>query len=317
MDVGKLCLLVILSQFGIFFAEGSEGDCSAFCAQPATGPTCNNVTGDCLDGCQPGYGGSKCNIQCCSYCKDCSITQGSVTAIECSECVKDYYQSDGDCKPCSENCARNESSSLSVCRQTDGRCEFGCQPGYYGDTCMSQCSSTCLGNTCSAVDGTCSSGCVLPVLTGSKCMASCSEGCVKRECSQTGSCLNSCTPHFWDTDCQNPCSPNCFRPVDLDTRVCNETTGYCMHGCVNSTYWDSNCSTECSRNCANQKCDYLTGDCMDGCVDEFEGPKCAERIKADNTVRTIAIGAGVGGLVVIIIIVVVVIACWRRKRNKF
>ena len=110
-------------------------------------------------------------------------------------------------------------------------------------------------------------------------MDSCSEGCVKRECSQAGSCLEGCISTYWNSDCQDECSTNCHRPVDLDTRVCNISSGFCLHGCVNNTYWGTNCTTECSTNCADKKCDYATGDCSDGCVDEFEGPKCSERSK--------------------------------------
>ena len=73
-----------------------------------------------------------------------------MTAIVCNGCAKDYYLSGSDCIPCSENCAKNDTSSASVCRQTDGRCEFGCVEGFYGDTCMGQCSATCNGNMCNS-----------------------------------------------------------------------------------------------------------------------------------------------------------------------
>lgn len=58
------------------YLAGSGESCSVFCVQATAGSTCDNVTGDCILGCQSGYAGSKCNIQCCANCQDCSLSQG-------------------------------------------------------------------------------------------------------------------------------------------------------------------------------------------------------------------------------------------------
>ncbi|KAL4238530.1 hypothetical protein ACF0H5_003237 [Mactra antiquata] len=310
--------MLLLSVFQMFILTGdvtSQEICSEYCSpDPNNGVKCDGVTGKCLYGCMTGFGGSKCSIQCCGACNSCSVSP-TTSAVVCDSCNDGFYLDSGECYPCSRTCATKLSSSLPVCRPTDGRCQFACQTGYYGNMCDTMCSRNCRNDICNPTTGACTDGCILPVLTGSMCQQACSSGCLNRECDQSGACVFSgCQQGFWGSDCSQKCSPNCVIPSNQLDHVCDQTNATCLNGCVNNTYWGSNCSTSCNNNCVNKKCFFETGTCLDGCIEGYEGSQCTEKWTTNNT-NTIIVGSAIGGAV-LLIIVIIVACCICKKCRK-
>lgn len=306
-------LVTFFLWFAVTFGEDDSTACSPFCVLSTSGATCNNITGECLLGCQPGYAGPNCNIQCCSNCKNCTLKQGSLTSIVCHQCADNYYRSGDDCVPCNTHCTQNTSSLQPVCRQTDGFCEFGCKTGYTGTTCMQSCSDACKEKECDRFNGSCTMGCKLHVLRGPTCSETCSEGCDGRECNQSGTCLKGCLGGYWGSLCSVTCPENCFKPTEIDSRTCNETSGVCLHGCVNSTHWGNNCTDDCSATCLNQRCEFETSNCIDGCIQGHKGPTCLEKVEAPDETKTILIAVFVPLGVVVLVVIVIIIYCKLRK----
>lgn len=51
---------------GQSYGLGCKLPCPQFCETKAAGPVCDNIHGTCLQGCQPGYDGEKCEESRCT-----------------------------------------------------------------------------------------------------------------------------------------------------------------------------------------------------------------------------------------------------------
>ncbi|XP_071119817.1 platelet endothelial aggregation receptor 1-like [Haliotis cracherodii] len=62
---------------------------------------------------------------------------------------------------CDRNCSSNcrPLNNIVHCNVATGECLEGCNIGYHGTTCLTECNSNCINNTCNHVDGECSIGC--------------------------------------------------------------------------------------------------------------------------------------------------------------
>ncbi|KAL4220594.1 Tyrosine-protein phosphatase non-receptor type 4 [Mactra antiquata] len=263
--------------FGCIYGFSGQ-DCSIECPSncgmyPAEGPqmTCNESSLVCTNGCNVTYTGPYCNESCSTGCNRCD------NPTECTECKTEFYRSNEKCYNCPWQCSppSQTNTTLSTCRETDGRCEFGCIDGYYGLRCKDRCSSTCKDDLCERVGGTCTLGCVTNDFTGLTCDKRCNDGCIQLECNQQGACLHGCDTLVWGDLCDEPCNANCNIAPPGATNVCNRSDGTCLYGCKNDIYWDNQCTEACSAYCFNGTCDQMTGNCSNGCnSDTVYGMDC-------------------------------------------
>ncbi|XP_052763015.1 multiple epidermal growth factor-like domains protein 10 isoform X3 [Mya arenaria] len=304
----------------------NNGNTGTTCQCP---PNCDCVSGsDKCESCAQGYANPvkqcKCQSQYCS-------------GISCSECINNtYYNDNGACCKCPENCKDG------VCN-SGTECTSGCIDGFYSLDCSKRCASigaNCL--KCNKTDGNCLS-CndgLYPHENGT--CISCNSNCKNGQCnSTTGECTNGCTEQFWGNKCDLPCNSNC--------ETCQKDSGICV-SCANKTFHGNNCNEPCSSICFETKCKQSTGDCLNGCSGEFYGNLCERKCpenclqsdtgtscnnighcnngcidgfeEADCTVQTkpdtanppiAAIVGGVSGGVVVIIGVAVAIFFFRRR----
>lgn len=125
-------------------------NCSTMCGEHcfltggASGRRCHQNTQYCLDGCETGYYGQKCDQTCSPNCKNkaCDISTGSCT----SGCNSGYYGSD-----CMQTCSNCQES---IC-DTEGYCQNGCVAGMYGRKCLVTCKEKCTDGTCDSTSGVC------------------------------------------------------------------------------------------------------------------------------------------------------------------
>ncbi|KAL4220596.1 hypothetical protein ACF0H5_020993 [Mactra antiquata] len=263
--------------FGCVYGFSGQ-DCSIECPSncgmyPAEGPqmTCNESSLVCTNGCNVTYTGPYCNESCSSGCNRCD------NPTECTECKNDFFRSNGKCYHCQWQCnpPPQTNITLSTCSENDGRCEFGCENGYYGLRCKDRCSSTCKDDLCERVSGTCTLGCVTNDFTGLTCNKRCNDGCIQLECNQQGACLHGCDTLVWGDLCDEPCNANCNIAPPGATNVCNRSDGTCLHGCKNDIYRDNQCTEACSAYCFNGTCDQRSGNCSNGCnSDTVYGISC-------------------------------------------
>ncbi|GFN78763.1 receptor-type tyrosine-protein phosphatase kappa [Plakobranchus ocellatus] len=179
---------------------------------------------------------------------------------------------------CSSNCAGQDNP----CHHVDGRCSEGCDPGYWGDKCLSQCtlgtygqncSKKCNGNcggqnnTCDHINGTCTDGCDAGY-RNPMCDTPCARGRYGSGCSQK--CKNSCAGsgnpcHHIDGKCFHGCDP-----------------GFWGDRCKNKCYvgkFGLNCSKTCSTTCRGNKnpCHHVNGKCTRGCDAGYMGHHCEQK----------------------------------------
>nr|XP_022306413.1 multiple epidermal growth factor-like domains protein 10 [Crassostrea virginica] len=219
------------------------------CSVPCPDPQCNYCdldTGTCRGGCNPGYKGHKCEL----------------------ECVNGFY-GDG----CRKQCGR--CIDMTQCHHVNGTCLNGCKPGYKGDNCIQACTTGYYGDncnmncgncfndeTCHFINGSCLSGCRFgyqPPLCAQECYNNTyGQGCAETcgHCSDSkpchhinGSCV-SCAPGFKGTRCVDECD-----------------MGFYGIGCLQE------CSTFCK---TSRDCHHVTGYCKEGCKTGWQGTNCLE-----------------------------------------
>ncbi|XP_046564881.1 multiple epidermal growth factor-like domains protein 6 [Haliotis rubra] len=175
-------------------------------------------------------------------------------------CVADYTLG-ADC---------TEGQHCSQC-DMEGNCLHGCDKGYFGMKCKSQCNSKCRYNTCKLDPGTgagkCTDGCE-PGYQGKSCdrpydshvvnCTLCPGGCDGEYCQLGDACFAGCRDSRYGSGCKT-CPSSC--------RTCNRMTGVCDE--CDPTHHGVNCEMTCE-NCA--------GSCEAGCecVPGFYGDFCAE-----------------------------------------
>ncbi|XP_067669991.1 multiple epidermal growth factor-like domains protein 6 [Haliotis asinina] len=175
-------------------------------------------------------------------------------------CTSDHSQG-ADCK---------EGQHCSECN-TDGDCLQGCDKGFFGMKCRSQCNIKCRYNTCKLDPGTgagkCTAGCV-PGYQGTSCdrpcdshvvnCTLCPSGCDEGYCQLADACFAGCRDSMYGSGCKT-CPSTC--------RTCNRMTGICDE--CDTTHYGVNCEKSCE-NCAGS----CEADCE--CVPGFYGDFCAE-----------------------------------------
>ncbi|XP_062604031.1 multiple epidermal growth factor-like domains protein 6 [Saccostrea cucullata] len=222
---------------GHFLKHDGCEPCSSYCKGGSF--RCDQKTGVCLDGCEKGGYGEKCDSLCpdkhcplpvCDI-QNCDVCEKSTdSAAKCKKCKTGYHTYKGKCRPCSSNCLGD------VCDEITGTCIKGCKPGWTKGWCNVKKSEKkfnprvklCRGNcfTCDAM---------------------------------TGECAN-CHAGSWGSRCNKICPENC--------RTCDIKTGKCV----------VLCSRYCKQT-GNElsPCDSITGECLNGCLDGWLGKRCRYR----------------------------------------
>ncbi|XP_046545501.1 scavenger receptor class F member 1-like isoform X2 [Haliotis rubra] len=108
----------------------------------------------------------------------------------------------------------SDSQHCSHCNNT-GHCITDCDPGFYDNKCMSNCSKNCRNKTCSNSNigsDNCTYGCV-PGFQGTSCnipcdspggnCTACPGGCDGGYCQLGSSCVSGCVDSYYGTDCSH------------------------------------------------------------------------------------------------------------------
>ncbi|XP_046554152.1 cell death abnormality protein 1-like [Haliotis rubra] len=266
-----------------------------------------DVNGDCLQDCDKGFYGLKCQSQCSSTCRYnmCKLVPGKGSYTCSHGCVPGYQGiiCDGPCDSHVVNCTVCPGGCDGEYCQLSDACFAGCRDSRYGSGCKT-CPSNC--RTCNRMTGVCDE--CDPTHYGVNCEVTC-ENCA-------GSCESDCecVPGFYGDFCAEICSKTC-RPKsvhkclpavtsDSCTGECHKYSATCLHGCVDG-WFGPRCSSPCNpgcrhqrcnaagscaegcelhqfgsacepcpKNCANRTCDSKNGTCVDGCRDGFYGEYC-------------------------------------------
>ncbi|XP_064596245.1 multiple epidermal growth factor-like domains protein 10 [Liolophura sinensis] len=268
--------------------------CNRLCNCRQGNHRCDGITGDCPNGCLPGFNGTECY----------------------TECPEGTFGSD-----CNGVChCKNESS----CDKTDGTCDFqGCAAGYKGKNCESECyygdfGEGCQGkchcylghSECNRTTGHCGRGCQAGY-TGDNCQQECVTGRYHLNCEKICHCKNrescnkvygtcdalGCEPGYQGPSCYRACETgrfgekcqffcHCKNPAS-----CNHANGTCdEHGCA-AGYKGHNCQEECSTGrfgdkCENEchcknlfSCNHVNGTCDESaCAAGYKGDICQETV---------------------------------------
>lgn len=310
---GRICTSCMPS----YYLYGQTCDvCGDNCMTPTNGTSrCDPVTGSCYFGCKQGWHGSKCNIPCNIKRCDTCIYMETTNNLTCMDCQPGYYGP--YCQACSYNC---QSSNNDVCHQngtcildcqpgwTRANCDISCdavsglgncldceryryvctvcKPGFYDQSCQSNCSSQCVPDgsgkpLCSITDGTCTFGCLIGYWKNN-CSGTC-PNCGYGNCNRTtGNCLiQECNAGFFGANCNSICPEYCEVNPITGMKFCDFNSGACTYGCKFG-HWGSTCSSNCSVNCKPNgtlsdtvpKCNQNNGACLYTCNNGYYQPNC-------------------------------------------
>ncbi|XP_077336684.1 scavenger receptor class F member 1 [Lithobates pipiens] len=255
--------------------------CTKQCLCNLESSHCNQTNGQCV--CNSGWWGQRCSIKCNCNKSPCLQTKGTCKCREGWHGTRCEFPCDcvhGKCSPINGECD-------CYIGYQGKRCAEPCSPGTYGPKCEKSCGRCKQGQTCSPMDGSCSS--CEPGWNGTRCDTPCLPGYYGENCAQscpkcqgneacspgTGTCQNcdpgkmgprcefSCPEGSYGERCQHLC-PLCIHgscdPVTGDCvcdlghwrQSCNET---CPHG-----FFGFNCSSACE--CDGGPCNPLYGTCL-------------------------------------------------------
>ncbi|XP_045169291.1 platelet endothelial aggregation receptor 1-like [Mercenaria mercenaria] len=119
------CRLAICNPglYGLNCNKTCNPNCRAVPCSSCSCEVCNQLNGNCTNGCDSGWFGAKCETICPDKCM--------------------YME-----------------GHLEICNRETGNCLFGCQNGYYGDMCNNTCHIGCTDSLCEKPNGTCVKGCL-------------------------------------------------------------------------------------------------------------------------------------------------------------
>ncbi|OWF39121.1 multiple epidermal growth factor-like domains protein 6 [Mizuhopecten yessoensis] len=253
--------------------DGHYGpDCLQQCSDTCKNKKCDRY-GRCIFGCKENHHGEKCEHQKCSFvdCLSCAYTQYE---SYCSECVKGKYWNPyiNNCTNCSDHCIGGQLA----CNSSNGICNHGCEPRWFGYLCDKYCPVDNCTQCREVFHGTqkvkecqvCNDG----YFTSHGMCEKCSDTCLdSTSCDgQNGKCVSGCKEGWYGDRCNKMCRiSNCRKCEDF-----NQNHIYCEI-CENGFYWsskDSNCS-HCPPNCTNG-CNISDGSCIGGCKNGYYGNQC-------------------------------------------
>ena len=158
-------------------------------------------------------------------------------------CVRGYYGS--TCQSsCSASCLNG------TCRFSNGHCDL-CPDGYYGQQCKTPCPIGCMSCSDSTNCSKCHDG-----WYGSNCEKQCLQNC--RFCTSMSDCIE-CNHGWFGPDCDRTC-PHCGGRgfCEISSGLCSDYE--CEPGWMNAT-----CNTSCPEICTGDRsCDIVTGECLHG-----------------------------------------------------
>ncbi|XP_052761982.1 multiple epidermal growth factor-like domains protein 10, partial [Mya arenaria] len=233
------------------------------CFGGLSGPSCK-----CIPNCQ-----CELNSYVCNECtdgfeinsKDCKCNRNyCLNNSHCTSCQNNtFYTYNGTCCECHTHCKNKQCSS-------ETHCLNGCEDGYTGEDCADLCKdydTSC--RKCSQIEHFCVN-CEIGFSpnTESVCARQCNDTCFNKECDvNTGQCLQGCNERYWGQNYNHSCHPSCTS--------CLQENGTCTQ-CVNNSLisFGDYCAIQCSETCVNKLCDDTTGRCLQGCVRNFYADKC-------------------------------------------
>ncbi|XP_067660089.1 scavenger receptor class F member 1-like [Haliotis asinina] len=289
------------------YSESCSLECPTNCRKSNDNKVhCERTTGHCVEACNSGWWGDKCNKRCSDNClrSECFFYDGS-----CAWGCKDGWTGG----MCTENCP--EECALNKCSQ-HGKCSFGCKKGFFGETCERRCSDKCRNNNCYFDDTihytVCRDGCG-DGFRSAYCNESCPTGC--RRCKQhTGEC-SLCESGHWGVQCDKSCSTCTNSLCDI--------SGECTEGCQ-AGYHGHMCDRHCQPDCL--ECRKNDSECLiykPGKTDEsidtiLEDPSEGDnRIDRDDSrILKIAIPVTVAVAILILIVSLLVIYRWRKLHKR-
>ena len=261
-----------------YYPEG--GGCKK-CSENCKGGSCNNKTGDCLDGCVAGAFGSRCDAHCdknvcaecdanaqvCLKCKD--GFWGTQCSNKCPEKCNKCDKVSGSCLICERkyfgaNCSETCGKCLADACDIKGDCELGCKTGHYGPDCGKKCMDGC--QICED-----SSSCIqcIPGLKYrfGECAGQCVY-CLDQKCNSESICQTGCVEGRFGQKCDQKCIDGC--------KLCHNS--HICHTCkAGYRLKDDKCQPTCE-NCINGSC-ISNGTCSQGCIIEWFGEKCDQKCK--------------------------------------
>ncbi|KAG8450760.1 hypothetical protein GDO86_003146 [Hymenochirus boettgeri] len=197
---------------------------------------CSQTTGHCI--CNTGWWGQKCSVKCNCNNSPCFQINGKCKCQEGWWGDSCEFQCDclhGRCIAATGNC------DCDVGYQGE-KCTDPCTPGTYGKNCNYRCGRCKQGQTCSPVDGVCSS--CEPGWSGTHCNLPCPYG-------------------YYGQNCSHNC-PKC-----LGAEQCNKETGTCSY--CDAGKMGPRCESTCPAGSYGERCQFLCPACIHGMCDPETG----------------------------------------------
>ncbi|XP_046564418.1 scavenger receptor class F member 1-like isoform X2 [Haliotis rubra] len=236
---------------GGYYSSNCTRKCPLRCSKDRQGQThCNRTTAHCLEHCEDGWLGDRCDRPCSEGCVDNSCYSWDGT---CNKGCRHGWTGDDCGTRCPSGCRHN------ACEPSGkGRCTKGCNHGFHGHHCDRPCDSRCRGRECvydhEVKSAVCTEGCVDGWMS-SDCKKKCPPNC--QACLQESGHCSRCSHGYWGVDCANGCSSTCSE------RTCDED-GRCF--ACQSGYYGNTCESYCGTDCTICEMKNTDGVCDDVCA---------------------------------------------------
>ncbi|XP_071090504.1 cell death abnormality protein 1-like [Haliotis cracherodii] len=235
----------------------------------------------------------------------------SLCEVQIWDCIDEWFGSDCE-RPC--HCL----PGCNVCDKVTGFCTCGCDIGWQGIGCHTECARYSYGNRCSSQCGHCKNSAPCHHITGV-----CPQGC------DAGWKMDTCDKECARYNYGNRCSSQCGHCKN--SAPCHHITGVCPQGCDAGWKMDT-CDKECARynygnNCSQQcghcknsaPCHHITGVCPQGCDAGWKMDTCDEEdapSKADSWRHAPIEGIVGGSGAAVLVLVLVIVGVWMGIRSK-